>query len=107
MDVKERVSEEQPVTCHAPDSFGPILRPKVESMKKYVPPYIRRPVMQWPGKCGSVAPGKSQEGRATGRGTPLSRLPPPQLSFVTPHLTSPHQQTARATGHKGGCLLLS
>ncbi|KAK1500535.1 hypothetical protein CTAM01_06470 [Colletotrichum tamarilloi] len=28
--------------------------------------------------------------------------PPAQLRH-----TSPHQQTARATGHKGGCLLLS
>ncbi|KAK1702163.1 hypothetical protein BDP67DRAFT_279161 [Colletotrichum lupini] len=43
--------------------------------------------MQWPGKCGSAASGKSQEGRATGRGTPLSHLPPP--SSASSHLTSP------------------
>lgn len=59
---------------------------------RYVSSYVRQPVMQWPGKCGSAAPGKSQEGRATGRGTPLSRLPPPSSSFVTPHLTSRRQE---------------
>ncbi|KAK1512425.1 uncharacterized protein CCOS01_14665 [Colletotrichum costaricense] len=62
--------------------------------------------MQWPGKCGSAASGKSQEGRATGRGTPLSHLPPPQLSFVTPHLTS-RRQEQQATRAGVSCSLES
>lgn len=72
--------------------------------KRYVPSYIRHLVMQWPGNCGSAA--KSQEGRATGRGTPLSRLPPPSSSFVTPHLTS-RRQEQQATRAGVSCFLES